>query len=99
MTNNDYEAMLRHQAEIIDILKLACEEKNKEIERQKRILDSYAIQYGTVKDQQKVIDKAKAEAVREFAERLKEMCDAPYWCVWLSDIDNLLEEMEKENET
>ena len=44
----EFEAMLRHQAEIIDILNLACEEKNKEI------------------------DKAKAEAVREFADMLSQ---------------------------
>lgn len=42
------------------------------------------------------IKKAKTEAVREFAERLKAMCDAPHWCVWLSDIDDLIEEMTEE---
>ena len=40
--------------------------------------------------------KHHRDGAKEFAERLKEMCDAPYWCVWLSDIDILLEEMEKE---
>lgn len=43
----------------------------REVERLTNILNSYALQYGTVKDQHEVIDKAKAEAVKEFAERLK----------------------------
>lgn len=42
---------------------------NAEIERLKHILDCYALQYGTVTEQQRVIDKAKAEAAKEiFAE-------------------------------
>mgnify|MGYP003537582766 CR=1 FL=1 len=36
-----------------------------EVERLEHILNSYALQYGTVKDQQAVIDKAKAEVARE----------------------------------
>ena len=36
-----------------------------------------------------------ADGMKEFAERLKKICDAPYWCVWLSEIDDLLEEMLK----
>lgn len=43
----------------------------REVERLTNILNSYALQYGTVKDQHEVIDKAKAEAVKEFAEYLK----------------------------
>lgn len=41
----------------------------------------------------KHIEKAKAEARKEFAERLHSKCDAPHWCVWMSDISELLEEM------
>lgn len=36
-----------------------------EIEQLKHICNSYALQYGTVTDQQKVIDEAKAEVARE----------------------------------
>lgn len=40
-----------------------------EVEELTRILNSYALQYGTVRDQQKVIDQAKTEVAREiFAE-------------------------------
>ena len=40
-----------------------------EVERLKHILNCYALQYGTVVDQQRVIDEAKAEVAREiFAE-------------------------------
>ena len=42
-----------------------------EIERLTRICHSYALQYGTVTDQQKVIDKAKAEVAREIFNDLK----------------------------
>lgn len=37
----------------------------KEIDRLKKILDYYALQYGTVKSQQQVIDRAKSEVARE----------------------------------
>lgn len=39
------------------------------VDRLERICNSYALQYGTVKDQQAVIDKAKSDVAREiFAE-------------------------------
>lgn len=40
-----------------------------------------------------MIKQARTEAIKEFAEKLRNMCDAPHWCVWLSEIDDLLEEM------
>lgn len=40
-----------------------------ELDRLRHILNSYALQYGTVKDQQAVIERIKAETAREiFAE-------------------------------
>lgn len=42
-----------------------------EIERLKRICNSYALQYGTVRDQQKVIDESKAEVAREIFEEIE----------------------------
>lgn len=40
-----------------------------EVDRLTRIINSYFLQYGTVRDQQRVIDKAKADFAREiFAE-------------------------------
>lgn len=35
------------------------------------------------------------DGVKDFAERLRKLCDAPYWSVWLSEIDDLSEEMLK----
>lgn len=40
-------------------------EQEKRIEELENICDSYALQYGTVKDQQAVIDRVKAETARE----------------------------------
>lgn len=37
-------------------------------------------------------ERGRAEAVKEFAERLKGKCDAPHWCVWLSEIEDLVKE-------
>ena len=42
-----------------------------EVKRLERICHSYALQYGTVKDQQAVIDKAKAEVAREMLEEIE----------------------------
>lgn len=39
-----------------------------------------------------------ADGMKDFAERLTKICDAPYWCVWLSEIEDLLEEMLKSKE-
>ena len=41
-----------------------------EVDRLRHILDSYAIQYGTVKDQNEVIDRIKAEVAREIFEEI-----------------------------
>jgi hypothetical protein len=50
-------------------------EADKEINRQKHVLDFYALQYGTVTDQSKKIKEIKDEAYKEFAKRLKKhMC-------------------------
>ena len=45
----------------------------REVERLERILNSYALQYGTVVDQQKVIEKAKTEVAREVISEFKAM--------------------------
>lgn len=46
------------------------QEQMAENERLTYLLHCYALQYGTVTDQQKVIDKAKAEVLEEFEERI-----------------------------
>lgn len=47
------------------------EEADKEIARLKEILTNYALQYGTVKTQQKVINQAKQEIAREIFEEIE----------------------------
>ena len=37
--------------------------------------------------------KIKAEAIKEFAERLIDKCTDPHWCVWMSEIEDLVKEM------
>lgn len=69
-----------------------------EVERLTRICDSYALQYGTVRDKQAVVDEIKAEAIKEFAWRLKNILtpypEAPFCeMVGSLDIDALVEEM------
>ena len=51
----------------------AYQKQQAEIERLERICHSYALQYGTVTDQQKVIDKAKAEVAREIFEEIERL--------------------------
>jgi hypothetical protein len=47
-------------------------------------------------DRSEAIKNLKAEAIKEFAERLIKKCDAPHWCVWMSEIEDLKEEMTEE---
>ena len=45
-----------------------------EVDHLRHTLDSYALQYGTVKDQHAVIDRIKAETAREIFEEIKNWC-------------------------
>lgn len=47
------------------------------------------------------IEKHRNNAIKEFAERLIDKCSDPHWCVWMSEIEDLVKEMteEKENES
>ena len=49
---------------------------NSEVERLEHILNCYALQYGTVTDQQKVIDKAKSEVAREIFAEIEKIATA-----------------------
>lgn len=49
-----------------------------EIERKGRILESYALQYGTVADKDVLLKRAKAEAVKEFAKKTEKMITEIY---------------------
>ena len=70
------------------------QDQKTEIERLERICNSYAMQYGTVTDRQKVIDEAKAEVAREiFAEIEKTLSQwiNRYYSITVSTFD-LIEE-------
>ena len=56
------ESYEKHQVEL--------NKADQEIERLEHILNNYALQYGTVTDKQKVIDKAKQEAYKEVFEKI-----------------------------
>lgn len=62
---------------------LNLQESNKkleaEVERLKHILDSYALQYGTVKEQQDVIDKANQEFASEIFGKIKEKISSMHY--------------------
>lgn len=45
-------------------------ESEKEVEGLKYFLDCYALQYGTTRDKEYFLNKAREEAITEFAERL-----------------------------
>lgn len=96
----DLNAKFRHSAEMVDILNDACDIKNKEIERLQYVHEKNISSIATL---HKKLKTAKAEAVREFAEKIKatfpdrnnpRCTDDDIFT--LNSIDGLLEEMEKE---
>lgn len=66
-----------------------------ENERRGEILNSYALQYGTVTDQSKKVKEIKSEAYKEFAEEYEKRCIASgvYPAVTKNILKNLLEEL------
>lgn len=40
-----------------------------------------------------MVHLSKIEAYKEVWETLRSKCDAPHWCVWLSEIDDFFEEI------
>lgn len=115
MTDIEFIQVLRAAAKVYsnmatdaaDRIERLCDEinrQNAENERKDRILESYALQYGTVTDKEVFLKQARAEAIKEFADRLKERKyqssgwlrgEHPY-VVEESDIDEILEEMTEE---
>ena len=68
---DEIKAKLELRDATIETLKATVECADSEIERLKRICNSYALQYGTVRDQQKVIDEAKREVAMEIFEEIE----------------------------
>lgn len=58
----------------IEGLEKIIDMQNAKIEEGRNILNSYALRYGTVRDQNKRVKEIKSEAYKEFAERLKARC-------------------------
>ena len=92
--DSDTERFVVKVFDLINRQKAEIEEYRNTVERVlKEVQEAKAL---WVKD----IEKARADAVKEFAERLMEKCDAPHWCVWLSEIEDLVKEFTegKEND-
>ena len=49
-----------------------------EIERKDRIIESYALQYGTAADKEVFLRKIRVEAIKGFAERIKKKAEIRY---------------------
>lgn len=73
-----------------------------ENERKDRILESYALQYGTVTDKEVFLKQARAEAIREFAERVERYIDVGHLrppteiCFSELDVVNIVKRLVKE---
>lgn len=77
-------------ADMTESLRLAAEankDMSVELDAMRGAANSYKMHY----------EKAKSEAIKEFADRLIKKCDAPHWCVWMSEIEDLKEEMTEGN--
>ena len=57
----------------IEGLEKIIDEQSTKIEEGHKILNSYALRYGTVRDQNKKIQEIKTEAIKKFAEKLKQL--------------------------
>lgn len=82
--------------EVRDIITRQQETINRqkaEIERLNKLLDDKCIEEEKVFSVDIDIHSIKAEAKKEVFEELISMCNAPHWCVWLSEIANLAEKM------
>ena len=72
--------------------------KNKEIAEYNEKYEKLKCTYKHEIDYRKALEKAAIarERKRIFA-MLISMCDAPHWCVWLSEIQDLAEKLEAES--
>ncbi len=71
-------------------------EANAEIERLKGICESYALQYGTVRDKEYIVRKAKTEAVKTVVSRLKDSLEGKTEPIDDYDLDEVEQEMMEE---
>ena len=73
---NALELISRQRAEIERLSNFVTEERCYEIARE--MIPQF-------------VKQAKFEAYKEVWKKLRIMCDAPHWCVWLSEIDIFFE--------
>ena len=105
LMNTTLDLIKRQQARIeqeVDLNREMFEKMAKdeaEIEGKKKILDSYALQYGTVTDQSKKIKEIKDEAYKEFAEEFEKRCitSGIYPIITKNILKNLVKEMTEES--
>jgi hypothetical protein len=78
--------------------KAEIDRQDKEIERLNGILENYAFEYGTTVDKERFLKKARADAVKEFAKRLKKetLFDSGWGVIQPDVIDNLVKEFTEE---
>jgi superfamily II DNA or RNA helicase len=102
-TDEDYDGviqmeMLKDALDLINRQKAEIEELTVSNERLEQILTFYTLQYGTVRDQSIVIETARVEAIKEFAERLKEKLikGGIYPALVKNSIDDLVKEITEE---
>ena len=104
--HGDYDHYTTGYGDAIDVIENAPTADvvpNSEVERLEHILDSYALQYGTVTEQQEIIDEAKAEVAREIFEEIsKASADWGCYCIsafkWgyvTTDVSKTLAELKK----
>ena len=75
------------EATLADVVpKSEVEALEKEVERLQNIINSYALQYGTVTDQHEVIEKAQTEAAREIFADLENLFGVATEATVLSEV-------------
>ena len=80
--------VLRDCSKLIYALNDLINRQKAEIERLKKLLEQCEDSGEYWESKYKT---AKAEAIREVWGELREMCYAPYWYIWLGEIDNYFE--------
>jgi hypothetical protein len=86
-------AVVNRQKAKIEALQMDNEQLQSDIVNANMNLEHIQYEYELLKQEKSVVI---AEAIKEFADRLIKKCDAPHWCVWMSEIEDLVKEMTEE---
>lgn len=93
MTDNEVIKELSRGLKVADKI---INEQRVEIERLNGILESYALQYGTVRDKEYFIRRAKIDAVKAVVSRLKDSLEGKTEPIDDYDLDEVEQEMMEE---